>query len=175
MDGVYWRPIGSYVIGLFKEPIIGSLKSQMAEIRHLENRLDVIFFCRGWCDLEKNSETGAEWHVDCGDVVPIEIRCRISIWRTYGRIQWHVIPQPPATLQGAAIWPIQCHDSRATRHIAGCCHRANSVACHSRTMYHIAECCHLVNSLSRFQSHMPHCRVQSPGEISVMIVPHCRV
>ena len=35
-----------------------------------------------------------------------------------------------------------------------------------------------VNSVSRFQSHiihMPHCRVQSPGEINVMIVPHCRV
>ena len=25
----------------------------MAEIRHLENRRDVIFFCRGWSDLEK--------------------------------------------------------------------------------------------------------------------------
>ena len=25
------------------------------------------------------------------------------------------------------------------------------------------------------QSHLPHCKVQSPGEISVMIVPHCRV
>ena len=31
--------------GLFKEPIIGPLKSKMAEIRHLENRHDVIFFC----------------------------------------------------------------------------------------------------------------------------------
>ena len=30
---------------LFKEPIIGPLKSKMAEIRHLENRHDVIFFC----------------------------------------------------------------------------------------------------------------------------------
>jgi len=39
----------------------------MAEIRHLENRHDVIFFCRGWSDLDKISETGAEWHVDCGD------------------------------------------------------------------------------------------------------------
>ena len=29
--------------GLCKEPIIGSLKSKMAEIRHLENRHDVIF------------------------------------------------------------------------------------------------------------------------------------
>ena len=48
------------VIGLFKEPIIGSLKSKMAEIRHLENRHDVIFFYRGWSDLDKISETGAE-------------------------------------------------------------------------------------------------------------------
>ena len=32
------------VHGLFKEPIIGPLKSQMAEICHLENRHDVIFF-----------------------------------------------------------------------------------------------------------------------------------
>ena len=30
------------VPGLFKEPIIGSLKSKMAEIRHLEIRHDVI-------------------------------------------------------------------------------------------------------------------------------------
>jgi len=117
------------------------------------------------------SETGAELHVDCGDVVKSETRCRIPKWQTFGRIQWHVIPEPPATLQGVATWRIQCHDSRATCHIAGCCHRANSMACHPRTTYHIAGCCHLVNSLSRFQSHMPHCRVQSPGEINVMIVP----
>ena len=48
------------VHGLFKEPIIGHLKSKMAEIRHLENRHDVIFFCRGWSDLDKISQTGAE-------------------------------------------------------------------------------------------------------------------
>jgi len=141
----------------------------MAEIRHLENRHDVIFFCRGWSDLDKMSETVAEWHVDCGDVVEIETRCRIPIWRTFGRIQWHVIPEQPATLQGAATWRIQCHDSKATCHIAGCCRRANSMACHPRATYHIAGCCHLVNSLSRFQSHMPHCSVQSPGEISGMM------
>ena len=145
----------SYVIGLFKEPIIGSLKSKTAKMRHLENRYDVIFFWRGWSNLDKISETGAECHIDCGDVVEILTRCRIPIWRTFGRIQWHVIPEPPATLHGAATWRIQCHDSGATCHTAGCCH--------------------LVNSLSRFESHMPHCRMQSPGEINVMIVPHCRV
>jgi len=73
-------------------------KSKMAEIRHLENRHDVIFFCRGWSDLDKTSETGAEWHIDCGDVVEIETRCRIPIWRTFGRIQWHVIPEPRITM-----------------------------------------------------------------------------
>ena len=65
-------------------------------------------------------------------MVKIETRCRIPIWRTFGRIQWHVIPQPPATLQvlplgeftvmipephatlqGAVTWRNQCHD-RAT-------------------------------------------------------------
>jgi len=35
----------------------------MAEISHLENRHDVIFFCRGWSDLDKISQIGAEWHV----------------------------------------------------------------------------------------------------------------
>ena len=84
-------------------------------------------------------------------------RCRIPRRRTFGRIPWHVIPEPPATLQGAATWQIQCHDPRAMCHIAGCCHRANSTACYPRATYHIAGCCNLVNSLSWFQS---HCRVQ---------------
>jgi len=92
----------------------------MAEIRHFENRHDVIFFCWGWSDLDKISQTGAEWHVDCGDMVKIEIICGIPIWRTFGRIPWHVIPDPPATLEGAATWWIHCHDSRATCHIARC-------------------------------------------------------
>ena len=57
--------IGSYVslTGFFKEPIIGSLQSKMAEIRHLENRHDVILFlplARGWSDLDKISQTGTE-------------------------------------------------------------------------------------------------------------------
>ena len=118
-----------YVIGLFKEPIIGPLKSRdgwnppswKPTWRH--------FFCQGWSDLDKISETGAEWHVDCDDVVEIETRCRNPIWRTFWRIQWHVIPEPRITLQGAATWWIHCHDSRATCHIAGCknsiCHVEN--------------------------------------------------
>jgi len=52
--------LSEVVPGLFKEPIIGSLKSKMAEIRHLENGHDVISFCRGWSDLEKILETVAE-------------------------------------------------------------------------------------------------------------------
>ena len=67
------------------------------------------FFCRGWSDLDKISQTSAEWHVDCGDMVKIDTRCRIPIRRTFLRIPWHV-PEPPATLQGAATWWIRCHD-----------------------------------------------------------------
>jgi len=54
--------LGSYVslTGLFKEPIIGSIQSKMSEIRHLENRHDIIFICRGWSDLDKISQTGTE-------------------------------------------------------------------------------------------------------------------
>jgi len=148
----------------------------MAEIRHLENRHDVIFFCRGWSNLDKIVETDAEWHVDCGDVVEIETRCRIPIWKTFGRIQWHVIPEPPVTLQGAATWQIQCHDSRATCHIAGCCHRVNQwhiipepritlqgaatwwIYCDdSRATCYIARCSHLVKSMS-WLCHIAGCK-----------------
>jgi len=53
---------GSYVslTGLFKELIIGSLQSKMAEICHLENRHDVTVFCRDWSDLDKILQTGTE-------------------------------------------------------------------------------------------------------------------
>jgi len=53
--------------GVFKEsiigPMIGPLKYKMAEIRHLENRHYVIFFCWVRSDLDKISQTGAELQV----------------------------------------------------------------------------------------------------------------
>jgi len=95
-------------------------------------QLSFLFFCWRWSDFDKISQTGAEWHVDCGDMVKMETRCRIPIRRTFGRIPWHVCPEPPATLQGAATWWIHCYDSRAIRHIAGCSHLAKSMSwsCH---------------------------------------------
>ena len=122
----------------------------MAGIRHLENRHDVIFFCRGWSDLDKISKTGAEWHVDWGDMVKLETRCRMPIWRTFGRIQRHVIPEPPVTLQGAAT------------------SESNSMSSQS----HVSHC--RVLPLGEFTVTIPEpqCRVPSPGEIDVMIVPH---
>ena len=33
----------------------------------------------------------------------LETRCRIPIWRTFWRIQWHVILEPRITLRGAAL------------------------------------------------------------------------
>ena len=62
----------------------------------------------------------------------METRCRFPIWWTFGRIQWHVIPQPRFTLQGAATWWIHCHDSIATCHSAGCSYLTKSISwsCH---------------------------------------------
>ena len=132
--GIYWRPIGSHVslTGLFKEPIIGFPQSKIAETRHLENRHDVIFFCREWSDLDKISQTGTYWHVNLRWCVEMETRCRIPIWRTFSWIRWHVIPQPRVTLQGAATWWIHCHDSRTTCHTPGCSHLTKSMSwsCH---------------------------------------------
>jgi len=51
-------------------------------------------------------------------------------------------------MQGAATRQIQCHDFRATCHIAGYCHLVNSMSCHPRATCHIAGCCHLANSMS---------------------------
>jgi len=86
------------------------------------------FFCRGWFDLDNISHTGAEWYVDCSDVVEIETGSRIPIWRTFRRIQWHVIPKPRVTLQSAVTWRIQWNDCIAKCHIARCCHLTNSMS-----------------------------------------------
>jgi len=34
---------------------------------------------------------------------------RTHYWRTFGRIQWPVIPEPRITLKGAVTWRHQCH------------------------------------------------------------------
>jgi len=104
----------------------------MAEIRHLENLHDVIFFRRGWSDLDKISQTGTEWHADFGDMWKSKPDVEFQYGESLGKFnaespQSHVshcrvlplgeftvmIPKPHATLQGAVTWRNQCHD-RAT-------------------------------------------------------------
>jgi len=99
----------------------------MGEIRHLENRHDVIFFCRGWSDFDKISQTGTEWHVDCADVwkwkTDVEFQYggrlgefngmsserHVSHCRVLPLGEFNVtIPEPHATLQGAVTWWNQC-------------------------------------------------------------------
>jgi len=154
----------------------------MAEIRHLENRHDFIFFCWGWSDLDKILQIGAEWHVDCSDMVKLKTRCRIPIWRTFGRILWHVISEPPATLQGVATWRIQCHDPRATCmcHNEGAATRRIQwhvipepcitlqgaatwwIHCHdSRATCHIVGCSHLAKLMS-WSCHIAGCNNSIP-------------
>jgi len=94
----------------------------MAEILHLENRHDIIFFCRGWSDFDKISQTGTEYmsSVDCGDVWKWKPDVEFQNGGRLGEIngmssQSHVshcrvlplgeftvtIPEPHATLQDA--------------------------------------------------------------------------
>ena len=121
--------------------------------------------------------------VDCDDVVEIETRCIIPIWRTFGRIPRHVIPESPARLHGASTWRIQCHDPTATCHITGCCHRRIQqhvipepritlqgaatwwIHCHDfRATCHIAGCSHLAKSIS-WSCHVEGCNVIIPSAV----------
>jgi len=104
----------------------------MAEIRHLENRHDVIFSAEGgqiWIKfrrlVQNDMSTAVIWSKSKPDVD----------FQYGGRFgESHVISEPPATLQGATTCRIQCHDPRATCYIAGCCHLAKSMSwsCHFR-------------------------------------------
>jgi len=88
--------------------------------------------CRGWSDLDKISQTGTEWHVECGDVCKWKPDVEFQYGGRLGEFsgmssQSHVshcrvlpvgeftvtIPEPHATLQGAVTWWNQCRD-RAT-------------------------------------------------------------
>ena len=60
----------SVVHGLIKEPISGPLKSKMAEIRHLENRHDVIFSVEGgpiWIKFRRLVQNGMSTALMCGN------------------------------------------------------------------------------------------------------------
>ena len=68
-------------MGFLKKLIIGPLKSKMAEIRHLENRHDIIFSAEGdqmWLKFRRLVQNDMSI-ADCGDKVEIETRCRIPI------------------------------------------------------------------------------------------------
>ena len=126
---LYWRSIGSRTWAFqrthYWTPKIqdgGDPPSWKSTRRH--------FFPPRWSDLDKILQTG--------DMAEIGTRSRIPIWRTFGRIQWHVIPEPTATLQGSTTWRIQCHDPWTKCHIAWCCNLANSLTCHSGATCHVA-------------------------------------
>ena len=76
----------------------------MAEIRHLENRHDVIFSAEDdpiWIKfrrlVQSDISTAVIWSKSKPDV-------EFQYGRRLG--EWHVIPEPAATLQGAATWRI---------------------------------------------------------------------
>ena len=79
----------------------------MAEIRHHENRRGIIFFSRGWSDLEKFRKLVQN---DMSTVVILS-KSKPDVELQYGgRLgECHMSPEPSATLQGAATGRIQWH------------------------------------------------------------------
>jgi len=55
-----WCLLTTYRYMAFQRTNYWTPKIQDGRDRHLENRHNVIFFCRGWSDLDKISQTGAE-------------------------------------------------------------------------------------------------------------------
>jgi len=94
----------------------------MAEIRHLENRHDVIFFCRGWPDLDKMStvvmwsklkpDVEFQYGGHLGEFDGMSSQSHVSHLLPLGEFTV-TIPEPHATLQSAVTWRNQRHD-RAT-------------------------------------------------------------
>ena len=125
--------LGSYVIGLFKEPIIGSLKSKMAEIAFLK--------------IDMTSSFSAEGG---------------PIWIKFRRLV-------QTDMSTAVMWSKSKPDVEFQ--YGGRLSEFYGMSSHS----HVSHC--RVLPLGEFTVTIPepHCRAQSPCEINVMIVPHCRV
>ena len=97
------------------------------------------FFCRGWSDLDKISQIGTEWHIDCGDVW----KWKPDVEFQYGgRLGEFNGMSSHSHVSYVATWWIHCHDSRATCHIAGCSHLTKSMSwsCHKSSAIARSRC-----------------------------------
>jgi len=163
--------------GLFKEPIIGTLKSKMLRSVILKIDMTSFFSAEGgpiWIKFRRLVQneiwTAVMWSKSKPDV---EFQYGGRLGEFNGMSSQSYLPHCRVLPLGE--FNVMIPKLRSHCRVLPACHRANSMAWHPRATYHMAGCCHLVNSPSRFQSHMPHFRVQSPDEINFVIVPHCRV
>jgi len=108
----------------------------MAEIRYLENRHDVIFFSRGWSDLDKMAqndmsskpEVEFQYGGRLGEFNGMSPQSHLLHCGVLPPGEFNVmIPELRVALQGAATGRIHSHDSGATCHIAGCSHLVKSI------------------------------------------------
>ena len=122
------------VHGLFKEHIIGPIKSKMAEIRHLENDMTSFYSAEGgpiwikFCRLVQNDlstaviwpkqkpEVEFQYGVRLGEFNGLSSQSHLPHCRVLLLGEFTVmIPEPHTTLQGSVTWRNECHD-RATLH-----------------------------------------------------------
>ena len=128
-----WSLVTTYrksYMGFLKNPLLDPYNPRWLRSAILKIDMTSFFSAEGgpiWIKFRRLVQNDMSTAVIRGN----KTRCRIPIWWTYGRIQWHVIPETRITLQGAATWWIHCHDSRATCHIAACSHLTKSMwSCH---------------------------------------------
>jgi len=77
---------------------------------------------------------------------PLSITANLALCPTVRHNKSHPVPHCQAHSANLAPRPTVRHSKhRPVPHSLGCCHLANSMACHPRAKCHIAECCHLAN------------------------------
>jgi len=137
----------------FKEPIIESLKYKMAEIRHLQNRHDVIFSAEGR---------------------PIWIKCRRLLQNDMSTAVMWSKSKPGVEFQyGGLLCEFSGMSSQSTCHTAGCCHLANSMSWFQSYVSHCRVLPPGEFSGMSSQNHVSHCRVLPLGEFTVTIPEPC--
>ena len=85
----YWRPIGSRTWA-FQRTHYWNPKIQDGWDAPSWKSTWRNFFCWGWSDLDKISQTGAEWHVDCGGWSKSKPNVEFQYGRRFG--EFHGMP-----------------------------------------------------------------------------------
>ena len=103
IDDLAYRKLCKLNWAFRKYPLLDPYNPRWLRYAILKIDMSSFFFAEGgpiWIKFRRLVHNDMATAVMCGN--GLDTRCRIPIWRMLGRIQWHVIPEPRITLQGAA-------------------------------------------------------------------------